>query len=799
MIPKGNQRAGGRQLATHLMNQYDNERVELAEIRGAVAPDLHGAFAEWRAEANATRCKQYLYSLSLNPDHRQGPFTREHYYDFIERTEKGLGLAEQPRAVIFHVKQGREHCHVVWSRIDLDKMKAVQLSHDRQKLRTVAQEFARDHGIELPKAMQKNRGKDRYKDRSRWENLAERQQYERTGITKEQRMRDVRAAWDRSDNATSLVRALEERGYLLARGDRRGYVVVDRGGDIHSLSRQLAGITTKDIKERLKEYPTERLPDAHTAQKFIRENLQRQPEKQRPGPTPEERRAGLAAEHAKRREPLNRLRAETKKRQQQEREALLVAQRARDAGIADERLRKQPKGLLAFVARITGMKAVTEWKQRRQDQDRQAEHLRQQEALDRRHKRERHEIKRRYRAISLVEARERRSLETRLRREGYREPVPEKDRDARDRDQTDGGRSEDTGRAGRGGSGGGPRPAPGVLAPPAQEPRPGIRGRLSRLFRRQTEQTKQEAKENAGDLTRPPQRADTADLLRDNATDITRPSQEPAAIDPALAEALKARAARMERQRQKDESKETPRRNVAPEFNERATDQAKIKPPDRHQRSRPEERTIGPDPLIEMLRARAAQRERLAHRAAEQESTRAASLDKPDPRNPAPAPAPKPKPPTQRDSAAAFNRAQRQEQLAADRSRALLKEQLAAIRAAHDAEWKALDEQHREEDAALGPEANTPPREQEKKEQRQVLAQLHRREFQNLRQADRDRRAVKTPEPTGRTPPSTNRPTIDPDALDEALKERADRKARKREIDASRNRRRNDPGRDRSR
>ena len=36
--------------------------------------------------------------------------------DYIARTEQALGLADQPRAVVFHVKEGREHCHVVWSR-----------------------------------------------------------------------------------------------------------------------------------------------------------------------------------------------------------------------------------------------------------------------------------------------------------------------------------------------------------------------------------------------------------------------------------------------------------------------------------------------------------------------------------------------------------------------------------------------------------------------------------------------------------------------------------------------------------
>ncbi len=67
MILKGNQRGGGQQLAAHLQNSFDNERVEIADVRGSVAQDLSGAFAEWAAEARGTQCKKFLYSLSLNP------------------------------------------------------------------------------------------------------------------------------------------------------------------------------------------------------------------------------------------------------------------------------------------------------------------------------------------------------------------------------------------------------------------------------------------------------------------------------------------------------------------------------------------------------------------------------------------------------------------------------------------------------------------------------------------------------------------------------------------------------------
>ena len=94
MIPKASQRGLGQDLATHLQNAYDNEYVEIAEVRGAVARDLHGAFAEWELCAHAmTRCRNYLYSLSVNPDPAQEPLSREQYLDYIGRAEGKLGLS----------------------------------------------------------------------------------------------------------------------------------------------------------------------------------------------------------------------------------------------------------------------------------------------------------------------------------------------------------------------------------------------------------------------------------------------------------------------------------------------------------------------------------------------------------------------------------------------------------------------------------------------------------------------------------------------------------------------------------
>src|ERR1700689_3093046 len=223
IILKDNQRGGGQQMAAHLMNSFDNERVEIADLRGAVADDLSGAFAEWAAEARGTKCQKFLYSLSLNPDQSQGHLTREQYLELLERTERSLQLVGQPRAVVFHEKRDkdgvlREHCHAVWSRIDTEKMKAVQIAHDRLKLRTVAQGFARDHGLELPEGMKpgtsKGSRRDRFNNRSTQEDLGEKQQQERSGVPKAIRVAEIVACWNATTNGSAFVHALEDKGYF---------------------------------------------------------------------------------------------------------------------------------------------------------------------------------------------------------------------------------------------------------------------------------------------------------------------------------------------------------------------------------------------------------------------------------------------------------------------------------------------------------------------------------------------------------------------------------------------------------
>lgn len=127
MIIKASQRGGGTQLGLHLLKQ-ENEHVEVHEVTGFVSESVMGAMKEAQAMAMGTRCKQHLFSVSLNPPETESVRT-EVFETAIAKIEERMGLEGQPRIVVFHEKEGRRHAHAVWSRIG-----ALELSGHRSGL-----------------------------------------------------------------------------------------------------------------------------------------------------------------------------------------------------------------------------------------------------------------------------------------------------------------------------------------------------------------------------------------------------------------------------------------------------------------------------------------------------------------------------------------------------------------------------------------------------------------------------------------------------------------------------------------
>ncbi len=259
MIIKGGTRAGGADLGIHLNRTDTNERVRLLELRGVAGVNLDQALREMEAFGAGTRCKSPLYHANIDPraDERLTP---EQWGRAVDALEAKLGFTGQPRALVQHVKEGREHVHVVWSRIDLERNRAIPDSHNYRKHEEVSRALEREFGHERVQGAHVEReGKERP---ARTPSHAEMQQAERTGLDPKAIKAEITALWRQTDSGKAFAGALAEAGYILARGDKRDFIVIDQAGESHSLARRIDGVKAADMRARLSDIDQTTLPDA---------------------------------------------------------------------------------------------------------------------------------------------------------------------------------------------------------------------------------------------------------------------------------------------------------------------------------------------------------------------------------------------------------------------------------------------------------------------------------------------------------------------------------------------------------
>jgi hypothetical protein len=237
VIIKGKSRGGPRQLATHLLRADTNERVEVLE-KPANAAAIGDAFSEWQTIAEGTRGRYGLYHANIDPDASYS-MTAVQWTRAVDLLERELGLDGQPRVVVMHEKNDRQHIHVVWQRTDISTMTLIADSHNydahKRVARSLEQEFGHAPVAETPAP-----------DHAPITH-AEWQQAERSGHDPRAFKDKVTALFHASHSGAEFQEALDAAGLIVAKG-RRDFVVVDHAGEVYSLARQIKGVTTKDLR-----------------------------------------------------------------------------------------------------------------------------------------------------------------------------------------------------------------------------------------------------------------------------------------------------------------------------------------------------------------------------------------------------------------------------------------------------------------------------------------------------------------------------------------------------------------------
>lgn len=333
MIINGGSRCNGAFFAKHLGSGEKNERVRVADIRGLAAKNIGQALYEMKAIASGTpRCKNFFYHANLNPCETER-LTADQWEKAVEKLEKELGLEGQARFVVEHEKKGRVHRHVIWSRIDVDRMRAIRMDGDYAKHQAVARQVEREFGLAPVKSVlgpEAEKGKRPPRQPKSWEVF----RGQLSGINVKELEKEITELWNGADNAEAFVSAIEARGYILAQGDTRVYCIVDRNGDSHSLARRIQGARAADVKEKLAGIDPKTLPHVKVAGAYQRKQNAQEIKQQETAKGDEQRKAAVEKEETVRQEAIK----EDDDRREQ---AIQEAERFRTAGLDAENARRE--------------------------------------------------------------------------------------------------------------------------------------------------------------------------------------------------------------------------------------------------------------------------------------------------------------------------------------------------------------------------------------------------------------------------------------------------------------------------
>lgn len=198
-----------------------------------------------------------MYQANINP--REGEqLSPEQWREAVDLLEKNLGLEGHQRVVIEHEKEGRIHRHVVWNRVDVESLRVADMGGNYYTHERTARDLERRFDLEPTRSLH---GEHREEGRpERTPELWEQRAAERSQIDPKELKAELTDLWRSTDSGKAFKNAIEERGYVLAKGDRRDFCIVDHAGDAHSLARRVEGVRAKDVRERMADIDRDRLP-----------------------------------------------------------------------------------------------------------------------------------------------------------------------------------------------------------------------------------------------------------------------------------------------------------------------------------------------------------------------------------------------------------------------------------------------------------------------------------------------------------------------------------------------------------
>ncbi|MCL2473717.1 MAG: relaxase/mobilization nuclease domain-containing protein [Alphaproteobacteria bacterium] len=162
MIIKSHIRGGFRNAAAYLKEQGLNEKACLCSMSDPQVKDLDEAFRAMWAVSDGSKVKKPIHHISINPT--KGEYlTDKQVMAIVEKCEEAYGykLFHHQRVIVEHIKDGRQHFHVMWNRVSLETGKAVYPGFHWKKSKEVAREMEVKLGLKKPEKRKKKKSSTR--------------------------------------------------------------------------------------------------------------------------------------------------------------------------------------------------------------------------------------------------------------------------------------------------------------------------------------------------------------------------------------------------------------------------------------------------------------------------------------------------------------------------------------------------------------------------------------------------------------------------------------------------------------
>lgn len=253
----------------HLGNTEANERAELKEVRGLKADNLAEALNEMQGLArDHPRTKNFMYHADFNPrrDEHLTPEQRDRAFEMFEK-ERGIP-PDAARIVMEHAKEGRQHWHVMWYRLD-DNGRPFSDSLDADVAHRAAAKISWELGLEIViSPLTREPGTPRPPRAPKpWEMY----RGDKSGLDPREVAADITGLLQLCENdGKGFSQALETRGYILARGDKivagePALMIIDLAGNDHHLPRRIDGMKAAKVNELMQHIDRASLPNIQQA------------------------------------------------------------------------------------------------------------------------------------------------------------------------------------------------------------------------------------------------------------------------------------------------------------------------------------------------------------------------------------------------------------------------------------------------------------------------------------------------------------------------------------------------------